>query len=243
MDKNHSLENNNLIKSNQESQNLLNDDMLHSMLETLESEKKIDIEQLAFLLWKQKEDLTLPNWKTVQTINWNPSELSSVFFAVAKLAKTSWLSDKDLVNINGAGPAWLVATISHALHPSYPTISYPQGGPDAKLPLSGATVEWEWKADELKFSVSENDEYTLVEFTITAEGGNLWNVLETVQSLSAPEVSLWKPVYITGRWPIAIAVNLAEAYAHKVPFVALFQPWTGYVSAISHGNTKLWTTF
>jgi hypothetical protein len=54
-------------------------------------------------------------------------------------------------------------------------------------------------------------------------------------------VPTWKPVFISWRWPIAILTALSDAYAHKVPFVACFQPWTWNVVAISHSKTDLWT--
>jgi hypothetical protein len=54
-------------------------------------------------------------------------------------------------------------------------------------------------------------------------------------------VPLWKPVFLSWRWPIAILTALSDAYAHKVPFVACFQPWTWNVVAISHSKTDLWT--
>lgn len=64
-----------------------------------------------------------------------------------------------------------------------------------------------------------------------------------MESLVAPEVTKGKPVFISGRGPIAIATALAEAYAHRVPFVACFQPGTGRVVCISHSDVALGTIF
>ena len=95
---------------------------------------------------------------------------------------------------------------------------------------------WEWKY--LKFDVKKFEDRT--EITFSLDKPNI-DTLATINSLVAPEVPSWKPVFISWRWPIAILTALSDAYAHKVPFVACFQPWTWNVVAISHSKTDLWT--
>lgn len=136
---------------------------------------------------------------------------------------------------DGGCPAWMLSTISHAWHPVSTSVKYKQGDIEASLPLSGAPMEGEGSGKNLNFKVEKKDNLTVVEFSLTQPQ---IDAKETVQSLVAPEVPEGKPVCITGRGLIAIATTLAEAYSHKVPYVANFQPGTGYVVCISHDEAN-----
>lgn len=197
----------------------------------------LSINWLADLLGMQKELVKLPNWKEISTLVWKPEQLEDIYTIISKSPQKSKLGVKDLVTIDWACPAWLLATISHSLHPVSTAATYPQWWPDEKLPLNWFSVEWEWIGDDLKFEKQEDEDKTTIIFSLDAPS---IDIKKTLNSLVAPEVTNWKPVHISGRWPVSIATALAEAYAHKVPYVACFQPGVGNVVSITHSDTNLW---
>ncbi len=198
----------------------------------------LKIDTLAKALWMEKQLIKLPNGKEIMTFVREPKYLPRVFEIINNSEVKNSLGKNDLVTVNWACPWWLLATITHALHPVNVAVNYPQWWPDATLPVSWFEMnkEWEWK--ELKFEVKKLEDRT--EITFSLDNPNI-DASATINSLVAPEVPSWKPVFISWRWPIAILAALSDAYAHKVPFVACFQPWTWNVVAISHSTTDLWT--
>lgn len=231
----------------QASQKVSLDETKSQTVETLQTEKLpevisedwiLTINWLANALGMQKQLIKLQNWNEVMSLVWKPEQLSQVFEIISKSEMKNKLWKNDVVVVDWACPWWLLATITHVLHPVNVSVKYPQWGPDATLPVSWfeMTEWWEWK--DIKFDVKELEDRT--EITFSLESPNI-DAKETINSLVAPKIQSWKPVYISWRWPIAILTALSDAYAHKVPFVACFQPWTWNVVAISHGDTDLWT--
>lgn len=191
----------------------------------------ITIKEIAEALDLQEEEKTLPNGKVVKGVNWKTEDLERVYEYVHQKRVELGLGRHDVMVIDGPAPIWLVPTISHACHPTYTAVRYPQGGPEATLPVNGTRVEGQGVGEGLEYSVTDEGEYTKVEFKISAAE---IDAAATMKTLAAPEVPLGKPVHITGRGPVAITAALAEAYAHHVPYVANFQPGTGFVVSISH---------
>jgi len=206
--------------------------------EVIDENGVLKIDTLAKALGMEKELVKLPNWKEVMSLVRKPEQLPEVFQIINKSEVKNQLWRNDEVVVDGACPGWLLATITHALHPVNVSVKYPQWWPDAKLPVSWYETRGEWLWKDVKFEVKESEDRTDVIFFL--DNPNI-NVEDTVNSLTAPEVPQWKPVFISWRWPIAILTALSDAYAHKVPFVACFQPWTWNVVAISHSDTDLWT--
>jgi len=200
--------------------------------------KIVKISEIAATLNLQPVEKTLPNGKTVKSIEWSPSHLTAVYDVCNKMREDSGLGKNDVVVIDGGCPTWLLPTVSHAFHPTMTAVAYPQGGPDAALPLSGAQCEGTGTAANVSFKVTEDENETTVEFSLSAPS---IDAAKTLASLVAPAVQNGKAVKITGRGPIAIACALAEAYAHTVPAVYCFQPGTGFVCCISHSSTALGT--
>lgn len=192
---------------------------------------KIYINDIAKILGIKPIDIVLPNGRVIKQIKWEPKDLQKVFDIINKIREQSQIGKNDLIVIDGVCPTWLLPTISHAFHPTYTAITYPQGGENTILPLSGITIDKNGNGENIIFNVKEYDNFTIVEFNLTQPQ---IDVVSTLNTLIAPEIKIGKPVYITGRGPIAIATALAEAYAHKVPYIANFQPGIGYVISISH---------
>lgn len=206
--------------------------------EVIDEKWVLTIDSLAKAMWMEKQLVKLPNGKEVMSLVRKPEQLPQVFEIVSKSEMKNKLWKNDVVTIDWACPGWLLTTIAHALHPVYVAVKYPQWWPDAVLPVSGFEMEDEWKWQDLKFDVKELEDRTEVTFSL--ENPNI-DAQATINSLVAPEIPVGKPVYISWRWPIAILTALADAYAHRVPFVACFQPWTWNVVTISHSDTDLWT--
>lgn len=219
---------NNTTKSQDNIDRIVNSSV--KKVETLtKPHNKITIDEIVKGLGKEKVEKTLPNKKVIQTIDWNPSELGEIYKFVDNYKNKNKLWVNDLVIIDGWVPTWLLPVISHAMHPVSTAVNYPQWNTFVALNWIEISENWEW--ENLEFNVEDKSEYTLVEFKLSQSSINLE---ETINTLIAPKVEMWKPVIITGRWPVAIATWLAEAYSHLVPFVANFQPWTGAVVSISH---------
>lgn len=191
----------------------------------------LTLDSIASLIGLVKAPVTLPNGKVVDSLTWLPSHLPAVFAVVDNFRADSGAGKNDLVVISGPCPTWLLPCISHACHPTSTAVAYPQGGPDATLPLSGVMIDGAGAGQDIEFIVIENPEFTSVEFKLMK---NEVDAPAILASLVAPAVTLGKPVRISGRGPVAIAAALAEAYAHRVPSVSCFQPGTGNVVAISH---------
>ena len=211
---------------------------IEKLPEVIDENWNLTIDWLAKAMWMEKQLVKLPNWKEVMSLVWKPEQLPQVFEIVSRSEMKNRLWKNDLVTIDWACPGWLLTTVAHALHPVNVAVKYPQWWPDSTLPVSWFEVSeaWEWK--DLKFEVKEFEDRTEVIFSLN--NPNI-DTQATINSLVAPEVPFWKPVFISWRWPIAISTALSDSYAHKVPFVACFQPWTGNIVSISHSNINLWT--
>ena len=191
----------------------------------------ISIRGLADAMGLREVERALPNGRIIKAVEWLPTHLPEVFRFVAAYCQENSLGKNDLVVIDGGCPGWLLATISHACHPVQTAVRYPQGGPEVSLPLGGVQVFESGEGESLRFEVTNHAEKTIVSFELDSPQ---IDILKTLNTLTAPEVPVGKPVFVTGRGPIAIASSLAEAYAHRVPYVALFQPGVGFVVCVSH---------
>lgn len=174
-------------------------------VETLKTEKLpevidekwvLTIDWLAKAMWMEKQSVKLPNGKEVISLTWKPEQLPQVFEIVSKSEMKNKLWKSDVVTIDGACPGRLLTTIAHALHPVNVAVNYPQWWPGATLPVSWFEMSeaWEWK--DLKFDVKEFEDRTEVTFSL--ENPNI-DTLATINSLIAPEVPTWKPVFISWR--------------------------------------------
>lgn len=194
----------------------------------------LKIADIAAQLGLNEVEKNLPNGRVIKTIEWSPAHLNDVFSYVSELCQSEGLGKSDTVIVDGAGPGWLIVAISHACHPVPTAVRYPQAGPEATLPLSGTPQKLEGSADNLSFEVESDKTKTLITFKLDTPQ---IDVQAALSSLVAPVAEVGKPVYISGRGPIAITASLAEAYAHSVPYVASFQPGVGYVVCISHDES------
>ena len=215
-------------------------DIRAKVVQMLKETGKITVNDIATIIGLKESEKTLPNGRVVKIVEWAPENLETAYKAVDDIRRELGLSKKDCVVVDGGSPTFVLPTISHAFHPAYTAFNMPQqSGEKVALPLSGAQIEGEGAGDDLKYTVTDKDDYILVEFALDKPA---IDVAQTLKTLKAPEVAKGKGVCISGRGPVAIAGALAEAYAHHAPFVANFVPGLGYVVSISHdANTPLGT--
>ena len=188
--------------------------------------KVITVVEIAAELNKGEELVKLPNGVERMTLNWKPEELSSVFAAVESLK-----GDSDHVILDGGAPIWFMVAVAHAAHPTAFSLNYPQGG--TTLPVSGYQAKAGVKGEFSGFSLQmEGNE---IEFKM--EGAlDVPKVLAEMQASGLPMVKHGEPVHLGGRAPAAIYAAVADAVAHLVPAVTVFQPGVGRVVAISHST-------
>ncbi|MFH0770089.1 MAG: CRISPR-associated protein Csx3 [Candidatus Peregrinibacteria bacterium] len=193
----------------------------------------VRIVDIATAIGLVEEDFTLPNGKPARGLVWRPEHLSKVFQHCDGLRSSLGLGRNDVVVIDGVCPAWLLACVSHGFHPCSTAVSYRQaaGAEPVNLPVGGTVMEAAGAGENLAFTVTAGETATTVEFRLTVPQ---IDAAATLKSLVAPVVPAGKPVVVTGRGLISIAAALADAYAHRVPAVACFQPGTGNVVCISH---------
>ena len=186
----------------------------------------ITIKEIAANLDMAEVETTLPNGRVVKGISWSPANLPAVFKSVEGLRDPS-----AAIVIDGAAPIWMMVCVAHAAHPSSVGINYPQG--DCVLPVSGAPLGDASENTEISISVTEGETSTKVEISLNGEA---IDAVKACQELVVPAVPHGKPVVITGRAPAAIYAGISEAVAHLVPAIAVFQPGTGNVIAVSHSK-------
>ncbi len=187
----------------------------------------ISVSQIAGMIGKQPGPINLPGGKVIQGLDWKPEELPGVEAALKPFSAmgTPWL-------IDGAGPQWLIACITHALHPCAISLadSKVEGGQVAiserKLP------EGAGKGD-LTFSVEEKEMGSVVKY-----GSANPIDFKRLPELVAPTTVQGKPVFLNGRSATWAVVDIATTYQHVVPAVFVGQPMGAagycYVCAITH---------
>ena len=83
----------------------------------------LEISNLAAVLGKEAVERTLPNGRVVSQIVWDGADLAEI----ARLLHNHSGEMPEVVHINGAAPAWLVAALSHECHPRQVALNSPDG--------------------------------------------------------------------------------------------------------------------
>lgn len=137
----------------------------------------------------------------------------------------------EAVLVSDAGPAWLMATVSHAAHPCEVSLYDPKLGKGIKIPKL-PHGEPNPEAD-IKFTVTEGNDCVKIEWSIETPSG-IYD-MGKLNELVVPDIPAGKSLFITGRGPNPVAVAIAEAYAHTNPDISFFQSQLqGYTCGITH---------
>lgn len=194
----------------------------------------IDIAQLGASIGMKEEEKRLPNGRVVRSLVWDQENLQKAVKAVKYLSE-----EGKKVKITGVAPGWLVAALTHAVHPCPVSLYDPKLAKEDKdgyvnipeLPHGEVNPE-----GEIDFKVEEKGDSVLVEWNIAHESG-IYDE-NNLSKVVVPDISQGKAVYISGRGPNYLTVAMAEAYAHTNSSVSLFQPGVGYTCAITHSREK-----
>ena len=133
------------------------------------------------------------------------------------------------VIIDGAAPAWLVTSITHAVHPASVSLADPKvkGG---KVPIY--TPRPSGSGRFLVYKAQYFEEFCMVKFVIP---GGILDPAD-LPLIAPPRIQSGKGVVLSGRGPNWLSVSLAMGYAHYVPWVGLYQPGMGATVTITHSK-------
>jgi len=184
----------------------------------------ITTQQIADTLGKVEVERTLPNGKVVKQLVWEGSDLVRL---QAKMFGPKAAEATEPLTFDGPAPAWLAVAFVHGIHPRCAQLNDPRlGAVDVRAPKPSGSGE----GKNLKFSVKENGEFTLVEFEIIEGGVFDANDLDGVRP---PTVNGQKGVVLSGRGPNWLTATIAMGY-HATRWVACWQPGSGATIAMNH---------
>lgn len=186
----------------------------------------LSISELAKTLGKTEVERTLPNNKVVKQLTWEGQDLISI----AELIHHRSSELPEVVKIDGASPAWLVAALSHECHPRQTALNSPDGfinvGCHRPVP-DGAG---------LTFSVrphTEADGWIVVEFSLNP---SIPLAPGQLDEIAPPVLPMGSKVVISGRGPNWLVASLVMAYHGTTKAVACFQPGTGATVCMTHST-------
>ncbi|MDX9893500.1 MAG: CRISPR-associated protein Csx3 [Patescibacteria group bacterium] len=186
----------------------------------------ISIPALAAALGKNAVERTLPNGKVVQQLCWEGVDLASV----AGLLHNQSATFPEVVDIDGAAPAWLVAALVHEVHPRSARVNSPDGYIAVGCPSpSGDGSGCGWTVSDLP-ALGER-RCVRVEFALDPSVPLAPAALDMIVP---PEVGLGTVVVLSGRGPNWLMASLAMAYHGRAAACATFQPGAGATIAWTH---------
>lgn len=186
----------------------------------------LSIPALAAALGKAATPKNLPNGKTVTQVNWDGADL----VPVADLLHHQSAAMPEVVDIDGAAPAWLVAALCHECHPRSVRLNSPDGfvAVGCQTP-AGTGTGCGWSVTEL--SSLDERRCIKVEFALDPSVPLKAEALDTIVP---PAVGLGDVVVLSGRGPNWLMASLAMAYHGRAAAVATFQPGTGATICWTH---------
>ncbi len=184
----------------------------------------LTVDGLAQEIGKAKEERKLPNGQDVMQMCWRGSDLCELAEKVYKQIS----SQPGKYVLDGPAPAWMSLGFVHGCHPQAACLNDPRlGAVEIVGRKPSYSVEGEGK--NLKFTVNETEDFTLVEFEIV---GGTFDVAD-LEAVRAPKVSQMKGVVISGRGPNWLVAQIGMAY-HTTRWVACWQPGQGATVAMTH---------
>ena len=190
------------------------------------SNDTIRIADLAADLGKTETEKTLPNGRVIRQITWEGTDLPKI----AGLIHNQSADLPEVVKIDGAAPAWLVAALVHEVHPRDAALNSPDGfiGVGCQKPSGDG--------EGLTFIVCEREDgWTVVEFALDPSTPL---APEQLDGIAPPELPMGSRVILSGRGPNWLVASLAMSYHGRAAAVACFQPGVGATVSITH-TTKV----
>lgn len=191
------------------------------------SEGVLSIPGLAETLGKEPVERTLPNGKVVQQIVWEGADLA----LIAELLHNGSASLPEVVDIDGAAPAWLVSALAHECHPRHVRLNSPDGfiAVGCKRP-GGEGAGCGWTKTEIS-TVGNDRRLIKVEFQLDPSVPLTPAALDMI---APPAVELGDVVVISGRGPNWLTASVVMSYHGRAAAVSCFQPGTGATVAWTH---------
>jgi CRISPR-associated Csx3 family protein len=204
------------------------------LIETKEEEEKeeknmefmngnvLGISALAKALEKAEVERELPNKKIIKQIVWEGSDLPKI----AGLLHNHSAELPEIVKIDGAAPAWLVAALAHECHPRCVELN----SPDGYIGVHGRRARG--NGEGVEFTVKNlEDGWTLVSFALDPSKPL---VPTDMDKIAPPELPMGAKVIISGRGPNWLVASLVMGYHGTTKAVACFQPGTGSTVVFTH---------
>ena len=192
--------------------------------DTYKGDNMITISELAEAIGKVKEEVTLPNGRVVSSIKWDGSDLQ----LISKHLHNNHMGN--VVKVDGAAPAWLVAAITHELHPSEVELN----SPDGYVRVGCQKPNSDFGGANLEFSTQREGNILTVtcqqaDPSIPLSPADLWAV-------TPPMCDMGDVVVLSGRMPNWLTCSLAIAYHGRAKAVACFQPGVGSTVCWTHSQ-------
>jgi CRISPR-associated Csx3 family protein len=187
----------------------------------------VNIKDLATQLGKAEEEVTLPNGRQIRQIVWSGDDLPTL----ARLLHNRSAELDTVVNIDGPAPAWLVAAITHEVHPRAVRLN----SPDGFVAVGVQRPSGNGVGENLKFSLTTN-ESGWVTLLCQQQDPSVPLDPEGLSGIVPPEVPIGSKVIISGRMPNWLTVSLAMAYHGLAKAVACYQPGVGATVAWTHSK-------
>jgi len=186
----------------------------------------LEVSNLAEVLGKEAVSRTLPNGKVVSQVVWEGKDLAEI----ARLLHNHSGEMPEVVKVNGAAPAWLVAALAHECHPRQVALN----SPDGYINVGCQRPDGEGHGNNISFSVCEKGGWTIV--TAQASDPSVPFSQTDLDELVPPTVPMGTKIILSGRLPNWMMVSLAMAYHGVAKAVACFQPGTGATVVWTHSQ-------
>lgn len=189
--------------------------------------KTLSIPGLAEALGKELVERTLPNGRVVEQIVWEGSDLPEI----ARLVHNQSATLPEVVDVDGAAPAWLVSAVAHEVHPRHARLNSPDGfiAVGCRRP-EGEGIGAEWTRTEIG-TAGDGRRLIKVEFKLNPSRPL---APEELEGIAPPEVELGDVVVISGRGPNWLTASIAMAYHGRAAACSCWQPGTGATICWTH---------
>lgn len=182
----------------------------------------LTVSAIASAIGKVEAEKTLPNGRVVKGIDWAGEDLPKIADLLHNLSAFM----PECVDIDGAGPAWLMSAIAHECHPRAVRLNSPDGyvGVGCQKPSgSGEGLAFTMKAGP--------GGWTVVEYALDPSRPMSPSELD---GIAPPMVGLSDRVILSGRGPNWLMASLAMSYHGRCQACATFQPGVGSTVCWTH---------
>ncbi len=196
--------------------------------EAISEFKRLTIDNIATMIYKEPEDIILPGKEPIRGLNWRPEELPSVYSSLKKMVGSG-----DSFVIDGRAPQFLVITILQALSENNIALadSKVEGG---MVVISGQKHPKGEGSGPLPWLVTKDFQGgTLVEYS-----KDQFKLIDSkiLNEVIPPDIDTTKPVFLSGKTSNWVSADVALTYARVSPAVYLYQPGSGFICVVSNNS-------